>query len=287
MNRSSARGGSRALFPAARTSLAAVAFLLVLGACAPSTVRTLPVEEGDAVLQLEAGHPRPGKPPAPELRPLSVLQVEHSLERLVVRPHTFILFADKQPERLLTDDQVRRYAAVLTPALNALAPDQRLWLQFFDKKHKLINEVRIYLEGDDLVYSFVRLYREDRPLEAHEVPSNGAAFVLQPGQRVLDRAPIDTLVLRDPLRAATLLKAQARADKRAMIDKALAAEVIDSDEAERLRREVEAKPNIAVNAWSRYFEKRETLERAHNQGLMDAAARAAALEKLEGELGIR
>jgi len=259
---------------------AGIAALLLAAGCATVSREPLHQTPGGATIWRVSGlRPRPA---ASAPVHLTAADLEASLRRIIVRRHGMFSFLKQAPAPLLTPEQARDFAAALLPELPKLSPAQRLRVRFKDANASATSVMDVFPEPPHLVYEFewLMVNAEALPIPGSEI-RNGADIAPQPGQTVSQKFSLVTL--KDPAIVPVLDEATALKAKVDMIQAAKAEQAFDAAEAERLAKLAQGSPKATLEAWRVYLEKRRTLAKARAQGLLDDAALAAQLAKLEAE----
>jgi len=225
---------------------------------------------------------------APETPPMrsnfSADDIAKSLRRIVVKYHGLISFSLSDPVPLLTTEQSKAYASVLAAELPTLAPNQRIRFSFKDARKHNLNEMDVYAEGAYVVFYFnVLVGNPALALNAGDPPFSEADISQLPGQKVSYALPA-AIILKDPVSGSSEAAAADTAGARALIEENRANGMISAEEAERLRGVVEKHPQVRAEAWRDYWEKRATLKKAREQGLLDDGAYNTRLAKIEQDL---
>ena len=264
-------------------SLAMVAWLLTTAGCAGlSPQREVLMQQPDGLLvERVTGLRAPDAPPVSA--ELTAANLEESLRRIMVEYHMTTSFVRTDPMPLLTQRQTETFAAILARELPAMRPNQRIRFSFKDARKGNPNEMDVYRDGPYLVYDFALFVANPKlAMNPNEPPFSEASVVELPSQKVWAAYP--RAIYRDPVAGTAEAKAVQRADKLALVAAAHAEGVIGPEEADRLRQLVEQHPEIQLGTWRRYWDKRGTLSKAHDLGLVDDPAYRAQRERLEREL---
>ncbi|MCH9044809.1 MAG: hypothetical protein IIA40_01740 [SAR324 cluster bacterium] len=283
----SALGAPRISPPSAPRLLASLLIAASIAACAIDRQVISVDEQKKRQVAILTGTPPPEQPASAGFGNLTLLQAESSLRRLMVEVSTWISFVRGEPQPFLTPDQVQWARAEMTTHLPRIRPDQRLQLSFKDQFHHLDVEAEIYAEGGYLVYRFTKLASPDLsgapPRDVvMERPPNFVALVEQAGQiHDYDRYAI---ILKDPVFVYPASGEHGLQQQLAMIQSALRAGTIGREEADALLALLEDPPKTTAAALRLYVEKRETLNKAREQGLFSEAEFQERLETLRGEL---
>jgi hypothetical protein len=208
--------------------------------------------------------------------------LEASLRRVVVRYTRYTAFVQTDPLPLLSEEQVLAYAQILIAELPKLKPRERLRFSFTDRYYGRGFDVvmEVYPEGTRLVYSFNALAAsKDMPLTDGGSPQFMGILQRQAGQEVKNLSSLAWV--KDPL-VPDEREASALADAKVELLEG-AKDLLEPGEAERLEALVKlASPSL--DAWKAYWEKRRTLQKAQQQGLIDRTAYLAQINRLNAEL---
>jgi hypothetical protein len=238
-------------------------------------------QPGGTRIERITGFSAPGQ--MPQALPLKAPDLERSLLRITVRYHGVISFSKGPPQSLLTPDQAKAFAAILAEHLPTLALNQRLRFSFRDAGKGNLNEMDVYRDGPWVVYHFTVLVGNPKlALNPGDPPFSEADIQELPGQRVWYAHP--EAVVKDVIAGSQESLAANVASAQALIDRDRADGLLSGDEAARLREMAREQPDIQVETWRRFLEKRATLKKAREQGLMEDAAYRAQMEKIEREL---
>jgi hypothetical protein len=195
-----------------------------------------------------------------------------------------ISFSKTDPMPLLTDDQAGVFASVLATELPTLSPNQRIRFSFPDARKRNLNQLDVYLDGAYIVFYFNVLVGNPRlAMNAGDPPFSEADIFELPGQKV-DYALPSAVILRDPITGTREASEADVAGALALIQQHRASGLVTDEEAARLRAFVAQHPQVRDQAWRLYWEKRATLKKAREQGIIDEAAYNTQLAKIEGEL---
>ena len=282
----SAPGAPRISPPSAPRLLASLLIAASIAACAIDHQVISVDEQKKRQVAILTGTPPPEQPAGAGFGNLTPLQAESSLRRLMVEVSTWISFVRGEPQPFLTPDQIQWARAEMVTHLPRIRPDQRLQLSFKDQFHHLDVEAEIYADGGYLVYRFTKLASPDlsgAPTRdiVMERPPNFVELVEQAGQiHDYDRYAI---ILKDPVFVYGASGEQGL-QRLAIIQSALQAGTIGREEADALLALIEDPPKTTAEALRLYVEKRETLNKAREQGLFSEAEFQERLETLRGEL---
>lgn len=264
--------------------LALLVATLLLGGCI-KRVRDLPEAGRRETMAVYEGYPVPAAPPDPTFATFTRTQAQTSLQRLVVVPFGWSVYIEKEPQALLTQAQVQRYATILARELPRLKPGERIEFGFSDHIGGGVVTMDVYPDGAYLVYAFRELMLDPSSLQGEKaVPRPGGRIEPQPGQIIRQSSPNDAVRVHDPVRADALNAAVARGERLALIDDALKQKVIAEDEAERLRKALDTRAALPLAVWKTYFQKRTLLQKSFNEQLIEAPAYEQTRKRLEAEL---
>ncbi len=242
------------------------------------TIATLP--DGTRVIRLAALSAREA-PPNPALGALAPLQVEASLRRITVRYSRII--GSNDPAPLFSERQAAALAPVLARELPTLAPKEHLRVSGHESYRGGSLEMDVYQDGDYLVYFFYSLgSTEGMGSMSPTDPIYLVKFISMPGQVVRDNSQFAEV--RDPLLGNLEKQDQELRDKLALLQAARAEGLLNDAESAELDAAARAKPALSTDAWRAYLDKRRTLKRAREQGLMDDATYASQVKRIHGEL---
>ncbi len=283
----SALGAPRISQPSAPRLLASLLIAASIAACAIDRQVISVDEQKKRQVAILTGTPPSEQPASAGFGNLTPLQAESSLRRLTVEVSTWISFVRGEPQPFLTPDQIQWARAEMATHLPRIRPDQRLQLSFKDQFHHLDVEAEIYADGGYLVYRFTKLASPDLsgapPRDiVMQRPPNFVALVEQAGQiHDYDRYAI---ILKDPVFVYAASGEQTVQEQLAVIQAALQAGTIGRDEADALQALVRDRPDTTAAALWLYMEKRETLNKARDQGLFSEAEFQERRETLRSEL---
>ncbi len=283
----SALGAPRISQPSAPRLLASLLIAASIAACAIDRQVISVDEQKKRQVAILTGTPPSEQPASAGFGNLTPLQAESSLRRLMVEVSTWISFIRGEPQPFLTPDQIQWARAEMATHLPRIRPDQRLQLSFKDQFHHLDVEAEIYADGGYLVYRFTKLASPDLsgapPRDiVMQRPPNFVALVEQAGQiHDYDRYAI---ILKDPVFVYAASGEQTVQEQLAVIQAAVQAGTIGRDEADALQALVKDRPDTTAAALWLYMEKRETLNKARDQGLFSEAEFQERRETLRGEL---
>lgn len=255
--------------------------LLALGACSLLVSRDVISEDPDAgrAVALLSNTDPPATPPAPEFTRLTPLEAEASLQRVIVKPSTWISFVREEPQPLFAEEQLTWAAAAIAAHVPGLQPEQRLQLRFLDRFKGYPTEVDVHAEGNDLVYRFTKLAKQPADVgdPLRPVLARFAKLVPQTGQSLEDDGQVATL--SDPVFGRATVDHLAR--NLALLDAAVEDSTLTAEDVAPARAALTARPAAATpDAVQTYLEKLATLVRAEKQGLLSASETQARRERL-------
>lgn len=266
------------------TALAVLMALPLLGVGCAGWVpkrELISTQPGGTRVERITGFPAPRQ--APQVLPLRAPDLERSLLRITVRYHGVISFSKDAPQPLLTPDQAAAFAALLAEHLPTLAPNQRLRFSFRDARKGNLNEMDVYPDGPWVVYHFNVLVGNPKlAMNPGDPPFSEADLEELPGQKTWHAG--SEWVVRDAVTGSQESLAANVAGALALIDRNHKDGLLNGEEAERLRAIAHARPEIQVETWRLFLEKRATLKRAREQGLMSETAYQTQMEKIGREL---
>jgi hypothetical protein len=268
----------------ATAAAAALAGGLLLASCSLYQVEDLPGLPGGTRVQRVTGFKPAGTPPDPRTANLTRSDLEGSLRHIVVRYTGVTRWNLSDPRPLLSEGQITAFAAVLAAELPRLRENQHLKFQFDDRENGkgFLVDMDVYREGGFLVYRFDSLATDtSASLMPGDVPRFNAVLVAQPGQEVANL--VSRATVKDPLLAGAREGAVERQDKRALLDAAIAENLVEKRETARLETLVQGS-TPSLDAWKTYWDKRRTLKKALDQNLLDRAAYQAQIDRLTAEL---
>lgn len=215
---------------------------------------------------------------------LSPLQVESSLRRVIVRPSDWMSIIKKDPAPFFSTDQRTWIKNILIEQMPTLQPNQQLEFVFRDQFKDFLVELRMYPDGEFLVYRFLALAAN--PSRARKFgdpkPLNYAEIKPLSGQIYSDAR--NAWVLKDPIRLDVLASSKIMDQKLALARKAFKQSVIKDAELKEMENTIRDKPEISLDVWRVFWEKRTTLYNARNQGLFTEEEFQDRHRKLMGEL---
>ncbi|HUJ74957.1 MAG TPA: hypothetical protein VL359_08870 [bacterium] len=219
--------------------------------------------------------------PDPALATLPLLQVQASLRRITVTYNRILSLVTTDPQPLLSEQQIGSFAAVIHAELSAWRPGEALEFRFLDAFYRYPVTMLVYPDGPRLVYRFTNL--ATMPDTLAEPPRQFMAKLRpQPGQEAVNHAELAWVA--DPVISGAREQALQRQAKLDLIAGAQKDGTVDDAEAARLQGLVDAHPQVALEAWQRYWVKRHALKNAQNQGVMEQADYQAQLAKLNQSL---
>ena len=217
------------------------------------------------------------------LKEFTLQDYEIALRRVVITHSTWIGTAESDPKPLFTDAQVRVFTRILKKYLPGLGPEERLLFRFQEPHKDLDVLAEVYGDGEYMVFDFRALSRDiGAPAARHMDVYNRASIVRQSGQLVQETT--ERTILKEPIRRDVLAIARLRQKKLDLLDSARRDDVIQEDEAGRLRQIVETEDGLSVEQFKLFMEKRSTLEKALQQGLFNQQEYSTRKERLTEEL---
>ena len=217
------------------------------------------------------------------LKELTLQDYEIALRRVIITHSTWVGFTESDPKPLFTDPQVRVFTRILKKYLPGLGPEQRLLFRFQEPYKNLDVLAEVYGDGEYMVFDFRALSRDiDAPPTRHIEVFNRAGIIRQSGQLVQETT--QRTILREPIRRDVLAIARLRQQKLDLVDDAQRDDVIQEDEAGRLRQIVQSEDGLSVEQFKLFVEKRRTLEIALQQNLFNQQEYSTRKEKLTQEL---
>jgi hypothetical protein len=259
----------------------AIALALLTAGCAVTHVEAVTdAPDGTTIVKLTGYRPA-SPPPDPRTASPTVLQLQDSLRRIVVK---LTRFSMTDPQPLLSEQQIGDYAQVLARELPMLSDTQRLRFKFKDRNYRKGSDVEfdVYREGTFLVYWFNALVSD-----AVNDPSmgGGPTFMAElepaPGQIVANRDSF--AYVKDPLLGGERAPTAEREAIQKQFEQARKNGDIEPEEESRLTAMM-ARPQPSAEAWKSYWERRHTLKAALQQGAMDRAAYIAQVERLNADM---
>ena len=263
----------------------AIALAFAAGGCA--LTRTEPVAgapAGTSVVKVFGFRPASVPPDSRTASP-GVTELEGSLRRIVVRYIKYTVLFSTDPQPLLSEEQIAAYAKILARELPTLGDSERLRFRFTDRHFGKGYDVEfdVYREGTALVYWFTALASSSATTASTTGSSVFMAKLEQgaTGQEVANRETY--AYMKDPLLGEERAQAAEREAKQRQFEQARqSADFKPEEEAGLAAILARSRPTAAV--WKTYWERRSTLKRALEQGLMERAGYDAQVERLTAEL---
>lgn len=256
--------------------------LLATGCTASRKVLSENREQGREVTILSGTAPAQ-PPPGPAFQHLTPLQVEASLQHVIVRPSQFVAHNHGDPKPLFSREQVTWAQGAILAHLPHLRPDQRLELRFLDRFNGFPVVVELYGEGSNLAYGFTELALE--PTRPGMSADSGfrmswAKLVAEPGQQL--RQDGDVHILLDPIFSGP--GARKQSEILDVLRREAKQRQLPDDEVRPAADVLRQHPEISEETLNLYLDRLQLVDKSEQQGLFTPQEAASRRQRLLKQL---